>query len=71
MDDWTHPYPVVVVPDERPSLLFEDERVREACRVPQAARVAELTQAVDVVGVHAEADVPQPFATPPGAALTF
>ena len=45
--------------------------MREACRVPQAARVAELAQAVDVVGVHAEADVPQPFATPPGAALIF
>ena len=71
MDDWTYTYPDVDPPDTQPTLLFEDGRVREACRVPQAARVAELAQAVDVVGVHAEADVPQPFATPPGAALTF
>lgn len=77
MDDWTYPYPDVDVPDTQPPLLFEDRRVMEARRSraqqAEAARVAELeqTQALDDVGNPAEADVPLPFATPPGAALTF
>ena len=77
MDDWTYPYPDVDVPDTQPPLLFEDRRVMEASRSraqqEEAARVAELeqTQALDAVGSPAEADVPLPFATPPGVALTF
>ena len=77
MDDWTYPYPDVEVPDTQPPLLFEDGRVMEArlarAQKAEAARVAELeqTQAVDVVANHAEADVTLPFATPPGAAMTF
>ena len=70
MDDWTYPYQDVDVP-------VEDGRVMEAtrshARQEEAARVAELeqAQAFDAVGSPAEADVPRPFATPPGAALTF
>ena len=77
MDDWTYPYPDVEVPDTQPPLLFEDGRVMEArlarAQQAEAARVAELeqTQAVDVVANHAEADVTLPFATPPGAAMSF
>ena len=77
MDDWTYTYPDVDPPDTQPTLLFEDGRVKEArrshARQAEAARVAELeqTQALDAVGSPAEADVPLPFATPPGVALTF
>ena len=77
MDDWTYPDQDVDVPDTQPPLLFEDGRVMEARRAraqrAAAARVAELepTQVVDVVGHRAEPDVPLPFATPPGVALTF
>lgn len=77
MDDWTYPYPDVDVPDTQPPLLFEDGRVMEVrlarAQQAEAARVAELEQAdaVDLVVHHAEADVPLPFATPPGVALTF
>lgn len=77
MDDWTCSYWDVNVPDTQPALLFEDGLVMEARRAraqqAEAARVAELeqTQAVNVVGYQAEADVPLPFATPPSAALTF
>lgn len=77
MDDWTYPYQDVDVPDTQPPLLFEDGLAIEARRAraqrAEAARVAELeqTQAVDVVGNHAEADVPLPFATPPGVSLAF
>ena len=74
MDDWTYPYPDVEVPDTQPPLLFEDGRVMEArlarAQQAEAARVAELeqTQAFDAAGSPAEADVPLPFASPPGAA---
>lgn len=77
MDDWTYTYPDVDPPDTQPTLLFEDGRVIEARRPralqAEAARVAELeqTQAFVAVGSPAEADVPLPFATPPGVALTF
>ena len=77
MDDWTYPYQDVDVPDAQPPLLGEDRCVMEARRAraqqAEAARVAELeqTQAFDAAGNPAEADVPLPFATPPGVALTF
>ncbi|MHA6522961.1 hypothetical protein [Tessaracoccus sp. G1721] len=77
MDDWTYPYPDVEVPDTQPPLLDEDGRVMEARRAraqqAEAARVAELEQtlAFDAAGSPAAADIPLPFATPPGAALTF
>lgn len=77
MDDWTYHSPAFDVPDTQSPLLFEDGRVMEARRTraqqAEAARVAELeqTQAVDVVGNHAEADVPLPFAMPPGVSLAF
>ena len=77
MDDWTYHSPAFDVPDTRSPLLFEGGRVMEARRTraqqAEAARVAELeqTQAVDVVGNHAEADVPLPFATPPGVSLAL
>ncbi len=77
MDDWTYAHADAEVPDAQPPLLREDGSVMEARRAraqqAEAARVAELeqTQAVDVVANHAEADVTLPFATPPGAALTF
>lgn len=77
MDDWPYPYPDVDPRESQPPLLHEDWRVMEARRAraqqAEAARVAELqqTQAVDVVGNQAEADVPLPFVTPPGVALTF
>ena len=77
MDDWTYPYQDVDVPDAQRPLLREDGRVMEARRARaqqvEAARIAELeqAQALDAVGSPAEADVPLPFATPPGAALTF
>ena len=77
MDDRTHPYQDVDVHDAQPPLPHEDGRVMEARRArsqqAEAARVAELeqTQAFDAVGSPAEADVPLPFATPPGVALTF
>lgn len=77
MDDWTYPDQDVDVPDTQPPLQFETGRVMEARRAraqrAEAARVAELeqTQTVDIVGNHTEADVPLPFATPPGVAPTF
>ncbi len=77
MDDQTDPYPDAEVPATQPLLLFEDGPVMEACRTraqqAEAARVAELeqTQALHAVGSPAEAEVPLPFATPPGGALTF
>ena len=77
MNDWTYTYPVVDPPDTQPTLLFEDGRVMEVrlarAQRAEAARVAELeqTQAPDDVGNPAEADVPLPFATPPGVALSF
>lgn len=77
MDDWTYAHADAEAPDTQPPLLDEDGRAMEARRAraqqAEAARVAELqqTQALDAVSSHAEADVPLPFATPPGAALTF
>jgi len=77
MHDRTCPYPDADPPEDRPTLLDQDWLVMEArrarARQAEAARVAELqqTQAAGVVGNHAEADTPVPFATPPGAALTF
>ena len=77
MDDWTYAHADAEVPDTQPPLLHEDERVMEARRAraqqAEAARVAELeqAQAFDAVGSPAEADIPLPFATPPGAALTL
>lgn len=77
MDDWTYAHVDADGPDTQPPLLAEDGRVMEArrARAPrgEAARVAELehAQAFDTVSGHAEADVPLPFAAPPGAALTF
>lgn len=77
MDDWTYPYPDVDPPDWQPTLVDEDGRAIEdrhvRARQAGAARVAELeqAQAFDVVGKPAEADVPLPVATPPGAALSF
>ncbi|WP_232547409.1 hypothetical protein [Propioniciclava soli] len=77
MDDWTCPYPDVDPPESQPTLLDQDRRAIEdhhaRAQQAEATRVAELqqTQAVDVVGNQAEADVPRLFATPLGAALTF
>lgn len=77
MDDWTYAHADAEVPDTQPPLLHEDGRAMEARRAraqqAEAARVAELqqTQAFDAAGSPAEADLPLPFATPPGAALTF
>jgi len=77
MDDWTYAHADAEVPDTQPPLLHEDGRVMETRRAraqqAEAARVAELeqTHARDGVGYQAEADVPLPFATPPGVALTF
>jgi len=77
MDDWTYAHADAEVPGTQPPLLQEDGRVIEAPRAraqqAEAARVAELeqTQALDAVGTPAEADVPLPFATPLGVALTF
>ena len=49
------------------------EARRARAQQAEAARVAELeqTQAVDAAGSPAEADVPLPFATLPGVALSF
>ena len=77
MDDWTYAHADAEVPDTQPPLLDEDGRAMEARRAraqqAEAARVAELeqTQALAAFGNPAEADVPLPFASPPGAALTF
>ena len=77
MDDWTYPYQDVDVPDTQPPLLNQDWRVIETRRArvqrAEAARVADLeqTQAFDAAGSRAEADVPLPFATLPGVALSF
>ena len=77
MDDCTYPYPDVDEPDTQSTLLNQDGLAIEARRAraqqAEAAGVAELeqTQAVDVVGNHAEADVPLPFATPPGVSLAL
>ena len=77
MDDWPYPYQDIDVPDAQPTLRFEDGRVmgarRSRAQQAEAARVAELeqTQTVDIVGNHTEANVPLPFATPPGVAPTF
>ena len=75
MDDY--PYPDVDPSESQPTLLDQDRRAIEdrhvRARQAEAARVAELeqTQTFDAVGHPAEADVPLPFATPPGVALTF
>lgn len=77
MDDWTYPYPDVDPPESQPMLSDQDRRAIEdrhvRAKLAEAARVAELeqTQTFDAVGYPAEADVPLPFATPPGVALTF
>lgn len=77
MSESIYTSPDADAPDTQPVLLDKNWRVRETRRVRaqqvEAARVAELeqTRAVDVVGNHVEADVPLPFATPPGAAPTF
>ena len=79
MDDWTYhdSYRDVDVPDTQLSLLNQDGLAIEARRAraqrAEAARCAELKQpqALDAVVNPAETDVPLPFATPPGAALTF
>lgn len=77
MDDWPYSYRDVDVPDTQTARLNGDGPVMEARRSraqqAEAARVAELeqTQAFDAVGSPAEADVPLPFATPPGVSLAF
>ena len=77
MDDRTYPYSDVEPLDSQLNLLDRDWRVVEDHHAralqAEATRVAELqqTQAVDVVGNQAEADVPLPFVTPPGVVLTF
>ena len=77
METYPYPYPDVDVPDTQPAHLNQDWLVMEARRVraqqAEAARRAEIehTHALDSVGNQAEADVPLPFATPPGAAPTF
>ena len=78
MDDWTYPYPDVAPPGTHPALLDQDWSLIVARGAPaqqeEAARgVAELeqTQALDAAGSPAEAEVPLPFATRPGVALTF
>ncbi len=80
MDDSTYPYSDVDPPDTQPTFLDQNWREIEARRVraqqveDKAASHGELEQAVglDAPGeVQALIDVPLPFATPPGAALTF
>lgn len=77
MDALTHPDSDVHLPNVQPTLLDQVGRViaRRCLRARQVemARVAELeeTKAADVVGNHAEADVPLPFTTPPSAGLTL
>lgn len=77
MDDCTYADADADVTDTQPQPQFEGRRVMEARRAraqqAEAARVAELeqTQALDAVGSPVDADVPLPFATPPGLALTF
>ncbi|MBK9159217.1 MAG: hypothetical protein IPM11_14110 [Micropruina sp.] len=74
MDDRTYPYSDVEPLDSQLNLLDRDWRVVEDHHArgqqAEAARVAELKQAhaVDGVGNQVEADVPLPFASPPGAA---
>ena len=77
MDDWPYPTPDAdETPPIQPTLLARGWHVIEA-RVrgqqAEAVRVAELeqAQAFDAAGSPAEADVPLPFATPPGVALIF
>ena len=77
MDDRTYPYSDVEPLDSQLNLLDRDWRVVEdhhaRAQQAEAARVAELerAQALDAGGSPVEADVPPPFATPPGVALTF
>ena len=78
MDDWTYPYQDADAPDTQPALLDQDWRVRETRRVRaqqvEAARVAELELMDvphDVRDPRLNTDVPLPFASPSGAALTF
>lgn len=75
MDDWTYAHADADVPDPQPPLLLEDGGAMGRARAQQAgtAHVTELeqTQALDAVGNPAGADVPLPFATQPGVALTF
>ena len=74
MDDWPYPYPDVDPPESQLTLLDQDRRAIEdrhvRARQAEAARVAglEQTQALAAFGNPAEADVPLPFASPPGAA---
>lgn len=86
MDDWTYPYPHPHVdsPSSQPMQLDQvwgavDARLR-AARAAAAAqaeadrRAADLEQSRvwdSVVDGRNVMDVPLPFATPPGAALTF
>lgn len=76
MDDWTY-YPDADAPSTQPALLDQDWRTiqsrRDRAQQAEAARVAELVQAEALAAVHphADADVPLPFAAPPGAALAF
>ncbi|MEA5154338.1 hypothetical protein [Raineyella sp.] len=77
MDGWTNTYPDVDPPESQPTLLDQDRRAIEdrhvRARHAETTRVAELeqTQALDAGGSPAEADVPLPFATPPGVSLAF
>lgn len=77
MDDWTYAYPDVDVPDSQPPLLNEDGlaigALHTRAQQVEAVRVAELvqTQPVGVVGDRTQADVPLPFAMPPGVSLAF
>lgn len=77
MDDPFYHYPDVDVPDTQPALLNQEWLVMEARRVRaqqvEVARIAECqqTQTQHAVGSRADADIPLPFATPPGAAPTF
>lgn len=74
-NDQTYPDPDVDTYDSQPTRLNQDWRaiVDRHVRAGQAevSRVAKLeqAQALNAVGKLAEAEVPLPFATPPGAAL--
>lgn len=77
MDHWRYHHPDVEVPDTQLGLLNWDGLVTEGrpARAQQAdaARVAdvEATLALDPVGNPAQEEILLPFATAPGAALTF
>jgi hypothetical protein len=79
MDDWTYPRPDVDSPSTRPALLDQDWRAIEdrrfqAQHTEAARRPADLEQTEAWEGVDdppTVSDIPLPFATPSGVALTF